>query len=525
MRKNILFLSLFLLLILLLISCGQPKYKAITAEELRDKIAGGWAGKMIGVTYGAPTEFRATGKTYDKELLWTSDQVKGSLYQDDLYVQMSFMMTMDKYGVDAPAEKFAESFANAGYQLWCANVTARKNYFDGIMSPNSGNPKYNLWADAIDFQIEADYIGFMLPGMPQTSNHICDKIGHIMNYGDGVYGGMFVCALYTQAFFEKDIGTIVNNALKAIPAESGYAKCVRDVIDLHAKYPDDWRKAWLELQEKWGDCDISVPLNPFNIDAKLNGGYIVMGLLYGEGDFAKTMEISIRCGQDSDCNPSNAAAVLGVRDGYSSIPNKWKSGIPEIEDSTFIFTDYSFNKVVENTLKYAKEFVLANGGKIKGNELYIKEQMPKAPEEIEVSFRGIKPLYRADVYNDKWSWKGNWEEKEIRGLFNQKIKVADKKGAEASFKFNGCGILIKGTWDRDGGKADVYLDGQLVRTVDTYYWVDNNGYVNAYLYHVLDLPKGDHTVRIVLNGEKNSKATGTKLYISEAVVYTKEIFF
>ena len=50
----------------------------------------------------------------------------------------------------------------------------------------------------------ADFIGLMCPGMPQTSNAICDKIGHIMNYGDGVYGGMFVCALYTEAFFEKD---------------------------------------------------------------------------------------------------------------------------------------------------------------------------------------------------------------------------------------------------------------------------------------------------------------------------------
>jgi len=94
--------------------------KTLRVDLLRDKIAGGWAGKMIGVTFGAPTEFRARGEIYDKELAWEPSNVTGSLKQDDLYVQMSFMMTMDTYGIDAPAEKFAESFATAGYPLWHA---------------------------------------------------------------------------------------------------------------------------------------------------------------------------------------------------------------------------------------------------------------------------------------------------------------------------------------------------------------------------------------------------------------------
>ena len=210
------------------------------------------------------------GETYEKELKWEPEFAKGSLSQDDIYVQLSFMMTMDKYGIDAPAEKFAESFATAGYRLWHANVQGRKNFFDGIMPPASGRPEYNLHADDIDFQIEADYIGFMCPGMPQTANKIADKVGHIMNYGDGVYGGMFVAALYTEAFFETDIEKIINKALLSIPAESDYAKCINDVIALYKQYPDNWRAAWKELEKKWGDVDICGALQPFNIDAKLN---------------------------------------------------------------------------------------------------------------------------------------------------------------------------------------------------------------------------------------------------------------
>ncbi|MCK4446135.1 MAG: ADP-ribosylglycohydrolase family protein, partial [Candidatus Marinimicrobia bacterium] len=331
-------------LLLIFYFCDGQKTQTISLDELYDKIRGGWAGKMIGVSYGGPTEFRYNSVINEDEIKWDPVSVKNSIYEDDLYVQMSFMMTMDEYGIDAPAEKFAESFANAGYMLFHANRKARKNFWDSIMPPMSGNPKYSLHADDIDFQIEADYIGFMCPGMPQTSNEICDKIGHIMNYGDGVYGGMFVSTLYTAAYFENDIETIVQTALKAIPEESQYAQCIQDVTDGHKRHPDDWRVTWHELQDKWGTIDICGALDPFNIDAKINGAYIVMGMLYGEGDFGKTIEISTRCGQDSDCNPSNASGVLGILLGYENIPLKWKKHIPDIADSTFIYTNYSFNK-------------------------------------------------------------------------------------------------------------------------------------------------------------------------------------
>jgi len=506
---------------------GDLGANELSMAQLRDKIAGGWAGKMIGVSYGAPTEFRAIGETYEQELSWEPGMVINSIYQDDLYVQMSFMMTMDQYGMDAPAEKFAESFANAGYRLWHANRKARKNVWDGIMPPLSGNPKYSMHADDIDFQIEADYIGFMCPGMPQYSNQMCDKIGHIMNYGDGVYGGMFVCALYTTAYFEKDIEKIVQTALEAIPRESQYAQCIQDVINGYMSNPDDWRSTWQAIQSKWGEVDICGAMDPFNIDAKLNGAYIAMGLLYGQGDFKKTMDVSIRCGQDSDCNPSNAAAVLGIRDGYSGIPKIWTEGIPEIANSVFIFTDYSFNSVVEKTLEYAKEIAVQNGGRVEDDKLLVNIQLPEAPP-LEQSFPGLKAAYRTTIEDPEgWQWKGDWQTYEFDigfGIGQITGMVCDTKGAEFTLTFNGTGILIMGHWDQDGGKADVYIDGQLDRTIDAYYWVANQGagfaWTNgAHLYHALDLEPGEHTVRMVVTGEKNERATGTKLYVERAIVY------
>src|SRR5665648_594894 len=99
-----------LFFLILSVSCrnSSDEFGIIKPEVLKDKIAGGWAGKMIGVTYGAPTEFRARGHIYDDSIKWKPSDIKGSISQDDLYVQLTFLMSMDKFGIDAPAKKFQE---------------------------------------------------------------------------------------------------------------------------------------------------------------------------------------------------------------------------------------------------------------------------------------------------------------------------------------------------------------------------------------------------------------------------------
>jgi len=520
--KNILIKLIFPAVLMVFVSCtGKPDKavsdsRTITSEILKDKIAGGWAGKMIGVTYGAPTEFRAQGKTYEDTIRWVPADVKGSIWQDDIYVQLTFLMTMDQYGIDAPAKKFQELFARAGYQLWHANVQARKNYFDSIFPPQSGAPEYNLHADDIDFQIEADYIGFMCPGMPRTANKIADKIGHIMNYGDGVYGGVFVAALYSEAYFESDIRKLIEKALLSIPSESDYYKIVKDVIVLHENYPTDWRAAWKELEEKWGSDHICGAGDAFNIDAKLNGAYIVMGLLYGDSDPLKTMEIATRCGQDSDCNPSNAMAVLGVIKGLSGLPQAYREAVQAIGDSTFINTNYSFNKAVNQTMKYAKDLIVQHGGASTDTVLQIKIQVPE-PFALEVAFPKLVFDRSVSVFEKGgWDFKGNWE---IYKPKNDQAMFSNTAGDEATFSFEGTGVSIVGNWFKDCGKADIFVDGELKRTIDGYFNFSNQTHTNMNLYHITNLPQGKHTVKIVIKGEKRPEATDANLYLSKAIVF------
>src|ERR1043165_3840473 len=143
--------------------------------------------------------------------------------------------------------------------------------------------------------------------------------------------------MYSLSFVSSDVKWIVENALESVPKQSEFYQCIRNVIDWHKKYPDDWKQTWLEVQKRWAD-DVGCPdgvFLPFNIDAKVNAAYVVMGLLYGNGDFTKSLEIATRCGQDADCNTSTVGGILGTVLGYDKIPAYWKRGLQQAEDIDF----------------------------------------------------------------------------------------------------------------------------------------------------------------------------------------------
>ncbi len=347
---------------------------------------------MVGVGWGGPTEFRWKGEIIpEQEMPVWSPEMVNQFNQDDLYVEMTFLRTLELYGFDVSIRQAGIDFANSQYQLWHANKAGRDNLRSGFAPPWSGFPQYNSHADDIDYQIEADYAGLISPGMPQMAIDLGEKFGRLMNYGDGLYGGQFVAGMYAEAFFENDIKKIIRAGLAYIPEESQYYECISDVLKWYHENPDDWKKPWQFIQAKYQDnpdyrkFSCSPVGDLFNIDAKINGAYIVMGLLYGKCDPDSTIIISTRCGQDSDCNPSNAAGVLFTTIGYENLPARFKSAIDLT--TKFSFTDYNFPGLIQVCEKLARQAVLKSGGKCEkdkdGEEwFYIPVAKPK-PGKLE----------------------------------------------------------------------------------------------------------------------------------------------
>ncbi len=496
--------------------------RRISLSELEDKIAGGWAGQMIGVSYGAPTEFRHRERIIPEDELpqWEPDMIAGAIKQDDLYVDMTFAQVLDDKGLDATTEDFGAMFKDAEYRLWHANLAARRALRRGVPATLSGTPKYNAHANDIDFQIEADFVGLMTPGLPQASNDLCYRAGRVMNHGDGIYGGMFVSCMYAAAFFEDDPRALVEAGLACLPPESPYAKLVSDVLAWSEEQPEDWIGVWNAVEDKWNarePCPEGAA-NPFNIDAKLNGAYIALGMLYGEGDFGKTMTISTRCGQDSDCNPASALGVLGVAMGLEGIPDEYKRGLDRVADEKFSYTDYSFRTIVDSTVKRAVAMAERHGGSVDGDWLTVRTQDP-VPAELDIWDDYGAPAERIPVTDERWTFKGDWTEKTTpRWGHPNTVRTSDSKGAEASIDFEGRGAMVTGFYLPTGGKADVYLDGELSRTVDVYPDEDLQKGGES-VWHDYDLEDGKHSLRVVVRGETYPGSGGSDIALTHLVVF------
>ncbi len=264
--------------------------------------------------------------------------------------------------------------------------------------------------------------------------------------------------MYALAFVHNDIEFIVEEALKSIPKQSNYYQCIADMIQCYREDPNDWKKAWFEAQKKW-TSDIGCPdgvFMPFNIDATINGAYIVIGLLYGKGDYGATIDISTRCGYDSDCNPANAAGILGTMIGYDKIPAYWKQGLDKVEDLNFAHTEMSLNKVYETGLRHAGEMIVRNGGRLDGDMFTIKYQQPE-PVPFEKSFEGLYPVERRRIGSS-----------------------LTRKNREVTFKINGSGFVLGGRAMKNNNLPDVVLEIEV--------------YINGNLYEVAKIPT-DNRVR------------------------------
>lgn len=521
MKFRLTALILFAALTTPLAGAQQGAMRRISRAVLEDKVRGGWAGQMIGVSYGAPTEFRSNGMIIEGNLRnyldWSPKRLENAIDQDDLYVEMTFAEVMDTVGLEATSEQYGEMFKDSRYDLWHANAGARRLLNHGLKAPMSGHPRHNLHADDIDFQIESDFIGLMTPGLPREGNKYADRVGRVMNWGDGLYGGMFFAGMYAAAFFETDARKVVEQGLRSIPAESGYGRIIRDVLDWSARHPEDWTKTWNLIQEKWDKNDACPDgaQAAFNIEAKLNGAYVALGILYGKGDFARTLEVATRAGQDSDCNPSSAAGIVGVMLGYDKIPTVWRAGLPALADKKFAFTRYSFNEIVASTLARAYKVIEGAGGKVTATDIEVPAQEPQAAP-LEQWNAGV-PLKRVEPVDPDWAWTGPWTEGTIdssgRKIQNKATAVA---GSEASLIFEGTGIAIVGHCSQEGGRADVYLDGTRAGQIDA--WIPERTHDNDY-WHVTGLANGKHTVRLVTRADADPRSRGSRLRIDGAVVY------
>lgn len=298
----------------------------------------GWLGKVIGVRHGSPIE----GWGYlriKNEIGEITDYLKDYndyASDDDLNGPIFFIRSLLDYPVGRAltAQQIGRTWLNyAPYEhsfYWWGGYgrstehTAYLNLRNGIEAPRSGSIAQNgsTVAEQIGGQIFIDTWGLVCPGDPDLAAEFAAKAASVSHDGNGIYGGQFVAAAISAAFTERDINKVIEIALARIPADCEYTRCARAVIAFHAEHPDSWHDCIVYVRENWG-----YDRYPGNCHIIPNSAVMVLSMLYGGGDFTKTINICNMCGWDTDCNVGNVATILGVMYGISGIEKKWSAPV------------------------------------------------------------------------------------------------------------------------------------------------------------------------------------------------------
>jgi hypothetical protein len=115
------------------------------------------------------------------------------------------------------------------------------------------------------------------------------------------------------------------------------------------------------------------------VAAVISGAWVTIGLLYGDGDIQKTIEYACRCGDDSDCNPSNAGAIVGVLLGYNAQPGAWRTSIEAAATGKYSATQWTWNNLIASSFNRAQKAILAGNGTVTADSVSIEIQTPTAP--------------------------------------------------------------------------------------------------------------------------------------------------
>jgi len=289
---------------------------SINKDWYFDKVYACWLGKNIGGTMGGPYE----GSKEMLDIKGFKTKAGEPLPNDDLDLQLLWLFIIERQGINTVNQNtLGEYWVDWITPHWNEYGIARENLKAGIMPPLSGEIENQRWQRSNGAWIRSEIWAVLFPFCPDVAMKFA-AMDAMVDHGisEGTYAEIFTVAIQSGAICNSDMMSVIKNALTKIPSDSLVAKAVQLVIDEYNKGTDYRvvRNMLVELSK-----DIGFFQAPANI------GYVIIGLLYGEGDFKKSMIYAINCGDDTDCTAATVGATLGLLGGTKIIPKDWQEYI------------------------------------------------------------------------------------------------------------------------------------------------------------------------------------------------------
>ena len=285
---------------------------------MRDKVHACWLGKNLGGTIGGPYE----GRTNMNDIKGFVTKPGEVLPNDDLDLQLLWLKVMEERGPRGiNAQVLGEYWLSFIGPNWNEYGIAKANLRSGIPAPLSGGVNNGHWYHSNGAWIRTEIWSCLYPGNVEEAIRYAfydASVDH--GYGEGSYAAIFVAALESAAFVFSDINVLIDIGLSKIPADCRVARSVNIAREAYRS-----GKTWQEARQLI--VEDSADLGWFQAPGNL--GFVIIGLLYGEGDFKQSMILTVNCGDDTDCTAATVGSILGIIGGTAGLPADWVSYMGE----------------------------------------------------------------------------------------------------------------------------------------------------------------------------------------------------
>ncbi len=348
------------------------------SDTLRKKLLGAWTGRACGCLLGKPVEgirsdefiplLKETGNYPMHRYILSSDitdeicshykfflknkayadTVDGMPVDDDTNYVVLYQKIIEDYGRDFKPKDVASAWMKyqSVYSYFTAERIAYVNFINCIESPASAMYK-NVCREWIGAQIRGDYFGYINPGNPEEAAEMAFRDACISHVKNGIYGEMFAAAMIACAAVTDNIDYIILGGLAQIPSTSRLYEAVMKIFDgykngmtpeecfemIHSDYDEHTDHGWCHT--------IS------------NAMIVAAALLYGNGDFGKSICFAVGMAFDTDCNGATVGSILGMRNTADGIDEYWKKPVNgKIHTSIFGVETVDIGQAAEKTLEH-----------------------------------------------------------------------------------------------------------------------------------------------------------------------------
>jgi hypothetical protein len=225
--------------------------------------------------------------------------------------------------------------------LWVSNQSAHDLMREGLLPPETSDPKRNPNYEMIDAQLTTEIFGLFAPGRPEVARELAYLPIRTTARENAAWISEFYVTLHSLASIvpeslsmKERISWMTGKARNVLPKDS-YAAKMYDFMQDQYEAEVPWEAARDALFEKyqvrqedgylWATKE-KVCEGCFA--AGINFGASMISLLYGEGDLKETIKIAVLAGWDSDNPAATWGGLLGFMIGKSGVEEAFGRSFP-----------------------------------------------------------------------------------------------------------------------------------------------------------------------------------------------------